>query len=77
MTRIEQLVHNGNDNDFLNSLLTVEDLGEMLANSMVDRIKKDPIEFINQLRKCNVINEKEYKEMVTNVRKTQMEEDFK
>lgn len=66
-----------NDDDFLDNLLTIEDLGEMMAQSIVDRIKKDPIEAANSLRKCNVINDKEYKEMVINIRKTQVEEDFK
>ena len=66
-----------NDDDFLDNLLTIEDLGEMMAQSIVDRIKKDPIESTNSLRKCNVINDKEYKEMVINIRKTQVEEDFK
>lgn len=61
----------------LDKLSTFEDLGEMMTNSMIDRIKKDPIEAINQLRNGNVINDKEYKEMVINIRKTQMEEDFK
>lgn len=63
--------------DELNNLPTMEDLGEMLAQSMVNRIKKYPIEAINQLRKCNVINDKEYKEIIINIRKNNIEEDFK
>ena len=77
MKDIEVKVTNGNDNDFLNNLPTMEDLGEMLAQSMVNRIKRNPIEAINQLRKCNVINNKEYKEMIINIRKNDIEEDFK
>lgn len=65
------------NDDFLNNLLTIEDLGEMMAQSIVDRIKNDPIEAINSLRKCDVINDKDYKEMIINIRKTQVEEDFK
>lgn len=77
MKDIEVKVTNDNDNDFLNNLPTMEDLGEMLAQSMVNRIKRNPIEAINQLRKFNVINDKEYKEIIINIRKNDIEEDFK
>lgn len=74
---IKVTVHNGNDNDFLNNLLTMEDLGEMLAQRMVERIKSNPIEFTNEMRNNDVINDKEYKEMIINIRKNNIEEDFK
>lgn len=63
--------------DELNNLPTMEDLGEMLAQSAVERIKRNPIEYVEALRKCNVINDKEYKEMIINIRKNNIEEDFK
>lgn len=74
---IKVTVHNGNDNDFLNNLLTMEDLGEMLAQRMVERLKSNPIEFTNEMRNNDVINDKEYKEMIINIRKNNIEEDFK
>lgn len=63
--------------DELNNLPTIEDLGEMLAQSAVVRIKRNPIEYVEALRKCNVINDKEYKEIIINIRKNNIEEDFK
>lgn len=66
-----------NGDDLLNNLLTTEDLGEMLAHSVIDRIKSNPIEYANKLREYDVINDKEYKEMIINIRKNNIEEDFK
>ncbi len=73
--KVTVTVHN--DSDILNNLITMEDLGEMLAHSVVERIKSNPIEFANEMRNNDVINDKEYKEMIINIRKTQIEEDFK
>ena len=66
-----------NGDDFLNNLLTTEDLGEMLAHGVIDRIKSNPIEYANKLREYDIINDKEHKEMIIDIRKTQAEEDFK
>lgn len=70
-------VTNVNANDLLDNLATIEDLGEMLAQRMVDIIKSIPIEFANEMRNNEVINDKEYKEMIINIRKHLIEEDFK
>lgn len=70
-------VTNDNDKDLLDNLTTIEDMGEMLAQRLVNRIKSNPIEFANEMRNNDVINDKEYKEMVINIRKHQIEEDFK
>lgn len=75
--KVEVKVTNGNANDLLDNLATIEDLGEMLAQRLVNRIKNNPIEFANEMRNNEVINDKEYKEMAINIRKHQIEEDFK
>ena len=75
--KVEVKVTNGNEKDLLDNLATIEDLGEMLAQRWVERIKSNPIEFANEMRNNDVINDKEYKEMVINIRKHQIDEDFK
>ena len=65
-----------NGDDFLNNLLTTDDLGEMLAQGVVDRIKSNPIEYANKLREYDIINDKEYKEMLMNIRKDEIKGDF-
>lgn len=62
--------------DLLDNIQTVEDLGEMIGHSIAERIKKDPIDFANKLRKDNVINEEEYKEIIMNIKKHHIMEDF-
>jgi Asp-tRNA(Asn)/Glu-tRNA(Gln) amidotransferase C subunit len=65
-----------NNKDLLDNIPTVEDLGEMLGKSIAERIKKNPIDFANKLREDNVINDEEYKEMIMNIKKHKLEEDF-
>lgn len=71
-----KVVKVNNGDDFLNNLLTTDDLGEILAQSMIDRVKRNPIEYVESLRKYNIINDKEYKEMLMNIRKDEMKGDF-
>ena len=65
-----------NNKDLLDNIPTVEDLGKMIGQSIADRIKKDPIYFANKLRKDNVIDEEEYKEIIMNIKKHHIMEDF-
>ena len=73
--KIKVEVHENNI-DFLDNIPTVEDLGEMIGQSIAERIKNDPIDFANKLRKDNVIDEEEYKEIIMNIKKQKIEEDF-
>lgn len=63
--------------DSLDNLLTVEDFGQMVEQSIVDRIKNNPIETAISLRKNGIINDTEYKDMIIHIRETEIEEDFK
>lgn len=62
--------------DLLDNIPTVEDLGKMIGKSIADRIKKDPIDFANKLRKENFIYDEEYKEIIMNIKKQKIKEDF-
>lgn len=63
--------------DSLDDLATVDDLAKVLAQSFIGRIYNNPIEFAKELRNNNCINDKEYKELITNIRKRNIEVDFK
>lgn len=65
-----------NNKDLLNDIPTLDDLCKMLADSFVERIKKDPIDFANKLRKDNIIDDEQYKEMVMNIKNIKIDEDF-
>lgn len=65
-----------NNKDFLDNIATVEDFSEMIGQSIADRIKKDPIYFANKLRKDNFIYDEEYKEIIMNIKKQKLKEDF-
>ena len=64
------------NNDLIDNVVTMEQFGEMLSQRFMESIHRNPTEFVNQLLKDNVITEEEYKEMIINIRKTKLEEDF-
>ena len=61
----------------INNLATIEDFAKMQAQSIVSRIHNNPIETLNSLREYNVITDEQYKELLINIRKNQVEEYFK
>lgn len=63
--------------DSFNKSPTNEDLAKLMAQSIVAKLRTNPIESIKSLREYNVITDEQYKEMIINIRKTQVEEDFK
>ncbi len=60
----------------VDELLSMNDLGEMVAKRIVEEIRRNPIEYVNELRNSDVISDKEYKEMVENIRTAELEGDF-
>lgn len=60
----------------MDELLTMDDLVEMEAQRVIERIRRNPIEYVNKLRNSDVISDKEYKEMIVNIRKKEIEQDF-
>lgn len=63
----------------LDDLLTLEDLeefGQMVGKGFANRIKRNPIEVINSLRKEGLINDKEYKDIIINVNVHEINKDF-
>lgn len=62
--------------DSLDNLLTVEDFGQMVGQSIAVRIKNNPIEAAISLRKSGLIDDTEYKDMIIHIRETEIAEDF-
>lgn len=63
----------------LDSLITLSDLeefGQMVGKGFADRIKINPIEVANSLRKGGLINDKEYKDIIINVNINEINKDF-
>lgn len=73
---MEIKVSKHNDEDLLSNIATMEDLGQMMAKSVVARIKANPMEFAKEMKECGAIDDLQYKEMVINIRKADTEKDF-
>ena len=78
MNEIKVKVTTLNDvDDFLNLLPTMSVLGQTLVKTYSDYMKKHPMETAKALREFGEIDELQYKEMITKIRKADIEKDFK
>lgn len=65
-----------NDEDLLSNLVTMEDFGQFVAKRFVAKIKYSPMEFAKEMKESGLIDDLQYKQMMTNIRKADTEKDF-
>ena len=66
-----------NAEDVLNNLSTMNDLGRIKAKKLETYFRTNPMQLAKALREFGEIDELQYKEMITKIRKAYIEKDFK
>lgn len=64
------------NNNLFDNLATTEDLNDFCIQIIKEQMHRNPLEFASSLRNYNVISEELYKEIIMNIKKLKIEEDF-